>query len=270
MNLTAISALHYSSEQLSAFLGECFEGYSVPFSLPPERFAQRFGAEDISLTDSCIWWNDDMRVAAAIITRRGESARLGAFSLIPAYRGKGYGKKLLAPLLQDLRAKGVRQMWLEVIQDNLAGVGLYRSLGFEIRQGLYGFQGDACPCVGDNLLREINPLEVVWRSVGEVKGALPWLVDPLSVVSLPCRAFEYRKHAYAIVATLTDKPQLRFLYVEPEYRRKGFAREMLMTLNHHFPGLTTSVAVPESFTPLFSSAGFSTMDISQFEMRAML
>lgn len=270
MNLTAISALHYSCEQFAAHLGACFEGYSVPFSLPPERFARRFVAEDISLTDSCIWWNDDVLAAAAVITRRGESARLGAFSLIPAYRGKGYGKKLLTPLLQDLRAKGVRQMWLEVIQDNLAGVGLYRSLGFEIRQALHGFQGAARPCVDENLLRDINPLEVVWRSVGEVKGALPWLIDPLSVVSLPCRAFEYRKHAYAIVATLTEQPQLRFLYVEPEYRRKGFAREMLMTLNHHFPGLTTSVAVPESFTPLFASAGYSTMDISQFEMRAML
>lgn len=46
MNLTAISALHYSSEQLSEFLGECFEGYIIPFSLPPERFAQRFGVKD--------------------------------------------------------------------------------------------------------------------------------------------------------------------------------------------------------------------------------
>jgi hypothetical protein len=65
-------------------------------------------------------------------------------------------------------------------------------------------------------------------------------------------------------------PATALSYVEPEYRHKGFAREMLMTLNHHFPGLTTSVAVPESFTPLFSSAGYCTMNISQFEMRAML
>lgn len=270
MNLTTISALHYSSEQFTTHLSACFEGYSVPFSLPTDVFAQRFGAEDISLVDSCLWWNDGALAAAAIITRRGESARLGAFSLIPAYRGKGYGKKLLAPLLQDLRAKGVRQMRLEVLADNQAGVGLYRALGFEIRQALLGFQGDTCSGVGDTVLREINPLEVVWRSVGEVKDSLPWQVDPLSAVSLPCHAFEYRKHAYAIISTLTGKPQLRFLYVEPEYRRKGFAREMLITLNHHFPGLTTSVAVPESFTPLFHAAGFATMALSQFEMRAML
>jgi ribosomal protein S18 acetylase RimI-like enzyme len=270
MNLTAISALHYSSEQLSAFLGECFEGYSIPFSLPPERFALRFGAEDISLPDSCVWMNEDMPVAVAIIARRAESARLAAFALRPAWRGMGMGKKLLEPLVQGMRAKGVRQMWLEVLADNEAGAGLYRSLGFETKQILRGYQGDACSGAGDNLLREINPLELVWRSVAEVKNTLPWLIDPLSVVTLPCRVFEYRKHAYAAISTLTETHQLRFLYVEPEYRRKGFAREMLMTLNHHFPGLTTSVAVPESFTPLFTSAGYSVMELSQFEMRAVL
>ena len=78
MNLTPISALHYSSEQLSDFLGECFEGYSIPVSLSSERFAQRFGAEDISLSDSCVWLNGEMLVAVAIITRRAETARLAA------------------------------------------------------------------------------------------------------------------------------------------------------------------------------------------------
>ena len=73
MNLTAVSALHYSSEQLSAFLGECFEGYRIPISLTPERFALRFGAEDISLTDSCVWWEGEKLVAIALITRRAES-----------------------------------------------------------------------------------------------------------------------------------------------------------------------------------------------------
>jgi len=270
MNLTAISALHYSSEQLSAFLSDCFEGYSIPFSLPPEHFSCRFGAENISLSDSCIWWDGGVLVAVAIIARRAESARLAAFALRPAWRGMGLGKRLLEPLMQGLRAKGVRQMWLEVIADNQAGIGLYRALGFEQRRVLCGFQGEAFSGVEENLLREVNPLELVWRSLGGVKGTLPWQIDPLSLVTLPCRAFEYRKHAYAAIATLTQRPQLRFLYVEPEYRHKGFAREMLMILNHHFAGLGTSVAVPESYTPLFASAGYKTMQIRQLEMRAVL
>lgn len=270
MNLTAVSALHYSSEQLSAFLGECFEGYRIPISLTPERFALRFGAEDISLTDSCVWWEGERLVAIALITRRTESARLAAFALRPAYRGNGVSKRLLVPLIDRLKAKGVQQIWLEVLADNQAGIGLYRSVGFEQQRVLRGYQGNTFTAIPENLLRECNPLELLWRSVAEVKNTLPWQLDPLCVITLPCRAFEYRKHAYAAISTLMDAPQLRFLYVEPEYRHKGFAREMLITLNHHFPGLTTSVAVPESFTPLFSSAGYSTMNISQIEMRAML
>jgi ribosomal protein S18 acetylase RimI-like enzyme len=70
------------------------------------------------------------KLGHALITRRGESARLAAFALRPAYRGNGVSKRL-APLNCRLKAKGVRQMWLEVIADNQAGIGLYRSVGFE-------------------------------------------------------------------------------------------------------------------------------------------
>lgn len=270
MNLTSISALHYSSEQLSVFLSDCFAGYSIPFSIAAEHFAHRFGAEHISLPDSCVWWDGEVLVAIAIIARRAESARLAAFALSPAWRGMGLGKRLLGPLMHSLRAKGVRQMWLEVIADNQAGIGLYRALGFEQQRVLCGFQSDGVSGVGENLLHEVNPLELVWRALGEVKENLPWQIAPCSLIMLPCQVFEYRKHAYAAIATLTPVPQLRFLYVEPEYRHKGFAREMLMALGHHFAGLGTSVAVPESFTPLFASAGYRLMQIRQLEMRAVL
>ncbi|MGY6031224.1 GNAT family N-acetyltransferase [Phytobacter sp. AG2a] len=270
MNLTPLSALHYSSEQLACFLGACFEGYSVPVSLTPERFALRFGAEGISLTDSCVWWEGETLVAIAIITRRADTARLAAYALRPAYRGKGISKRLLAPLFERLREKGVRQLRLEVIADNSAGIGLYRALGFEQHRVLRGYQGATSSASGENVLRDVNPLELVWRAAGEVKDTLPWQLDPLSLLTLPFQVYEYRKHAYAAVSTLMDTPSLRFIYVEPEYRGNGFAREMLTVLHHRFAGLSTPVAVPESFTPLFTQAGYSMMDIRQLEMRAVL
>ncbi|MGK9172452.1 GNAT family N-acetyltransferase [Yokenella regensburgei] len=270
MKLTTLSALHYSSEQLSCFLGACFEGYSVPVSLTAERFALRFGAEDISLTDSCVWWEGETLVAIAIITQRSDTARLAAYAVRPAYRGKGISKRLLAPLFERLRQKGIRQLRLEVIADNLAGIGLYRSLGFEQQRVLRGYQGATSSASGENVLRDVNPLELILRAAKEVKNTLPWQLDPLSLLTLPCQVYEYRKHAYAAISMLMDAPSLRFIYVEPEYRGNGVAREMLTVLHHRFAGLSTPVAVPESFTPLFVSAGYCLMDIRQLEMRAML
>lgn len=270
MNLVAVPAIHYSCEQLATFVGQCFEGYSMPFSLPPALFAQRFIAEGLNLVDSCVWLDGDEPAAVALIVRRGLTARLAAFAIRPQYRAQGMGKRLLPPLMAALRDKGMRQMRLEVICDNHPAVALYHSLGFVIGQTLNGFQGVVN--AGDEPvgLRVIDPLDVVRQAVGESNAALSWLTDPLSAVSLPAQAFEYRKHALAIIATHMEKPQLRFIYVDPEYRRRGFASELLRALNLRFPGLGTTVAVPAAFTPLFSGAGYSTMALSQYEMKADL
>jgi ribosomal protein S18 acetylase RimI-like enzyme len=97
-------------------------------------------------------------VAIALITRRTESARLAAFALRPAYRGNGVSKRLLVPLIDRLKAKGVQQIWLEVLADNQAGIGLYRSVGFEQQRVLRGYQGNTFTAIPENLLRECNPL----------------------------------------------------------------------------------------------------------------
>ncbi|AUP77001.1 hypothetical protein CWS02_22940 [Enterobacter sp. EA-1] len=139
-----------------------------------------------------------------------------------------------------------------------------------ITQELYGFQGVADALVQTVALQALDPLEVVRKATGESNAMLPWLVDPLSSVSLPALAFEHRKHAYAVLATHMEKPQLRFIYVEPEYRRKGFASELLHALNQRFPGLSTSVVVPAPFRRYLRARAIFPLTISQYEMKVDL
>ncbi|MGP3590331.1 GNAT family N-acetyltransferase [Vagococcus sp. WN89Y] len=270
MNLVAVPATDFSAVQLATILSDCFEGYHIPVHLSPALFAQRFIAEGLSLADSRVWKGDTAPEAIALVARRGTSARLAAFAIRPAYRGQGLGKKLMLPLVAELMAEGVQQLWLEVTSDNLHGQALYHSLGFSIERLLCGYQCVETSAPAHSVLSEVDPLDVVRKAVGECSSKLPWQIDPLTAVSLPAKAFEYRKHAYAIVSGWQDKPLLRFIYVEPEYRHKGFACELLRALSPHFPALCTPVSVPESFTPLFQRAGYNTLAISQYEMRASL
>ncbi|MFW0764446.1 GNAT family N-acetyltransferase [Trabulsiella odontotermitis] len=269
MPITVVPATRYSCEQLAAMLGDCFEGYSIPVSLPVPVFAQRFGAEGLSLVDSCVWMDGDNPVAVAIITRRGASSRLAAFAIRPAYRGKGLGKKLLAPLMAALGNEGVEDMWLEVISDNQPGVALYKSLGFTLTQGVFGYQGMQPGQVTARSLQETAVMPLVRTLMSASTERLPWLMDPATFITLPCRAFVHQQ-AYAVVSFLANKPQLRMLYVAPEWRQRGQGREMLRALNQQFPALATVVSVPESFATLFASAGYMTMPVSQYEMRAVL
>lgn len=72
--------------------------------------------------------------------------------------------------------------------------------------------------------------------------------------------------AFAVLTTAGSRPVLSFLWVEPAARRQGLARELLMALAQQFPGIGTSVTVPETFTPLFAAAGYTPLSLQQYEM----
>ena len=270
MELTAVPATQFSIEQLTTILCDCFEDYLVPVTLSVEVFVQRFSAEGLSLLDSCVWLDGDVPAAMAVVARRGDEARLAAFAMRPAYRGKGVGRRLMTPLIDALRAQGVRRMWLEVIRDNHAAVALYQSLGFEVRHGLCGYLSTQAASGESSVLQEYDVLALTRRAGAELNGQLPWLMDPLTFSTLPCRALSLHQQAFAVLATLSSRPQLQFLWVDPAARGRGLGQEMLRALAQRFPGLGTSVTIPERFTPLFHAAGYTPMVLKQYEMSAAL
>lgn len=108
MELTAVPATQFSSVQLTDILNACFEAYTVPVTQSVEGFVQRFSAEGMSTVDSRVWLAGDEPAAIAIVAP-GSAARLAAFALRPAWRGKGLGRKLMQELLMLLQQQGIEQ-----------------------------------------------------------------------------------------------------------------------------------------------------------------
>ncbi|VFS65998.1 ribosomal-protein-alanine N-acetyltransferase [Raoultella planticola] len=244
MELTAVSATQFSVAQLTTILSDCFEDYLVPVSLPLAVFVQRFSSEGLSLLDSCVWLDGETPAAIAIVARRGDEARLAAFAVRPAWRGKGMGRRLMTPLMTSLREQGVRRMWLEVIRENYAAVALYQSLGFVVHHGLCGFVSTRAEDAAAAVLEEGDVLPLLRRAGAEINGRLPWLDGPvyLRYAAMPdahsesagfCGAGNLNLHAAATV-----------FVVEPSVRGRGLAHEMLRALARQFPGLSTSVIIP--------------------------
>lgn len=59
-----------------------------------------------------------------------DEATLFNIAVDPRFQGKGYGKRLLSSLIEQLRTQGVLTLWLEVRESNLVAQKLYNSLGF--------------------------------------------------------------------------------------------------------------------------------------------
>ncbi|HQE25183.1 MAG TPA: ribosomal protein S18-alanine N-acetyltransferase [Candidatus Atribacteria bacterium] len=54
------------------------------------------------------------------------------FAIHPAYRGKGFGKKLFSYVLDYARNEGCREVLLEVRPSNVKAQNLYRKFGFQV------------------------------------------------------------------------------------------------------------------------------------------
>ncbi|HBX7750374.1 TPA: GNAT family N-acetyltransferase, partial [Klebsiella pneumoniae] len=213
MELTAVPATQFSSVQLTDILNACFEAYLVPVTQSVEGFVQRFSAEGMSLVDSRVWLAGDEPAAIAIVARRGSAARLAAFALRPAWRGKGLGRKLMQELLMLLQQQGIETVFLEVIRDNHAAVALYQSLGFTRRYGLCGYLSTELLPPVPGVLQLYPTLSLLRRAIEESNSQLPWLLDPLTFATLPCQVVTLEQRAFAVLTTAGSRPVLSFLWV---------------------------------------------------------
>jgi ribosomal protein S18 acetylase RimI-like enzyme len=59
-----------------------------------------------------------------------DDAGIFGFGVVPEQRGRGYGRQILARVIQYALAAGPRQVFLEVAPENDRALGLYQSVGF--------------------------------------------------------------------------------------------------------------------------------------------
>ena len=128
-------ALEPASRRSHAELAEIFnagyEGYYTPFTLDEAAF--RFMSET---------WDDDLdasRVAVvggepagiAKLAIRGDRGWIAGVGVAVPHRGAGIGETLMRAVLDEARARGLREVWLEVLVQNAPAIRLYEKLGFE-------------------------------------------------------------------------------------------------------------------------------------------
>lgn len=94
--------------------------------------------------------------AYAVVWRVGEEAELGDLAVHPDLRGRGIGSHLLASVLEETAAQGVREIYLEVRRSNGAARRLYERSGFEVvgvRRGYYASPPEDAVVMRSALLR---------------------------------------------------------------------------------------------------------------------
>jgi ribosomal-protein-alanine N-acetyltransferase len=85
-----------------------------------------------------------------------EDAEIYDVGTHPEYRNKGIAKNLINSLVAELKAAGVKTIFIEVAENNMAAINLYENCGFtkySIRKGYYNIEGKKFDAL---LMRIIN------------------------------------------------------------------------------------------------------------------
>src|SRR5689334_16137350 len=103
---------------LTTLWNRAYEAYFVNIEFTPEMMARHLRRAGIDLALSRVLWRGDEAAGVAMVARRGARGYLGGFGIVLAQRRRGWGAVLLDAQLEAVRAAGLREMVLEVIEQN--------------------------------------------------------------------------------------------------------------------------------------------------------
>jgi GNAT superfamily N-acetyltransferase len=120
-----------AAERVDLF-NAAYEGYVIPFRLDEAGVQFMTDAFDLDLDASRIAFRDGEPVGLGNLGLRGDQAWIGGVGVIAAARRQGVGETLMRALHEEAAARGVTQVWLEVIEQNESAFRLYEKLAYRI------------------------------------------------------------------------------------------------------------------------------------------
>ena len=274
--LTLQPAARFSHRRLTELLNQAYAGYFIPVQFDAIQLAMMCDDMDVDLARSLVAVVDSVPagtsvgtavgvpVGMALLSVRGSEGWVSAVGVCPAWRRRGVGRTILQRIQRDAREAGLDVLRLEVLEQNQAGVGLYRSLGFSITRDLLVLKrppGFDHPEPLRRLdLRLVRPQKLL-MSYAEFHDIDPSWQRRLR--SLQKRASRIQGQAlfqdgrlagYVLFQTQTEVILVLDLAVDPEVPdRVGTARRLLFSLHAESPALGGYIINVPAEDPLLSA-----------------
>lgn len=131
-----VSAATVSLEAYAAAINASFEGYPVQIAFSAPMLSRRVRFEQHDLESSLVALDGDETVGVAGLAVRGERGWVSGFAVVPAWRRRGLGRRLMSALLERAHAYELRQLSLDVLAGNDAAIRLYKDAGMRITRDL--------------------------------------------------------------------------------------------------------------------------------------
>ncbi len=276
--------------EVADLLTRGFDGYFVPINIDESALLTMMRRDGVDLTESRVISKDDEPIGVALIARRGWTSRLAAMGIVSGARNGGAGTWAMEQLLLEARARAEKEMVLEVIEQNTAGVKLYQKAGFKRMRRLVGYQLER-PQIesiaqgavlgaedggrsGVNILEEMDIRELAKLITAHGLQDLPWQLSGESIAhhTPPSRAFRLHDACCLIGNPQAEHVVVWSVLVKAGSRGAGLSPVLMRAVFSRFPNKTWHVPAlyPEEMSAIFEELGMKREQISQLQMSLKL
>ena len=112
-------------------VNRAYSDYFLPLHLDGAALRRMVEVSDLRLEESPLADVEGAPAGFALLGVRREEGWVGGLGVVPEARRRGLGRALMEAAIDRARSRGVRRLWLEVLEQNAPAVQLYRQLGFE-------------------------------------------------------------------------------------------------------------------------------------------
>lgn len=187
MELTFKKLSSIKFEEAHALFNRGFEGYMVPMNLTLDQFIGRFGNYGLSSNLSIVAFVGDEPIGFVLQGIREEAGQIiswnGGTGIVPEYRGKQVGEKLVRKAEKLLRENNVTIATLEALTENSPAIRLYEKCGYQVIDKLLFLSGkgrlvEKLPELGNYIIERfpafqasgsgIFPVIVPWQTVTSI------------------------------------------------------------------------------------------------------
>ena len=267
-------ANEFTIPQLADLMTRSFEGYFVPVNITDVILLTMLRRDGVDLTASRVIMKDDEPSGLALIARRGWTSRLAAMGIVSTARNGGTGTWAMQQLIAEAQARGEKEMLLEVIEQNTAGVKLYEKVGFTKIRRLVGYRLENPPVESEEELEEVNIREVARMVSYHGLKDLPWQLSGPTIAhhTPPSRAYRLND-AYCLISNpeATDV-SISSVLVKARSRGAGLSAVLMRALFARFPNKVWHVSpiFPEEMGVIFEQVGMTRETLSQWQMSLKL
>jgi ribosomal protein S18 acetylase RimI-like enzyme len=119
------------ADALVDLFNRAYSDYFLPVAIDLDGLGLLTEVMDVDLAASPLVEHGGVPVGFALLGARGGRGWIGGMGVVPEARRHGLGRAAMTAVLDAARARGVREVQLEVLEQNEPAIALYRQLGFE-------------------------------------------------------------------------------------------------------------------------------------------